>query len=458
MTGSPSSDLPIFLETLRALDRRLFDPLVPAVITRAPGRLDVMGGIADYSGSLVLQRPIAEATFASLQFIEAPRIEIVSLDHEAQGTPRTYTATLQSLAPGGEPLDYGTARTGFSRERKDHWAAYVVGAFLVLMRERGSRFENGARIILSSTVPEGKGVASSAAVEVATMQAVSAAFKISLQPQDLALLCQMVENLVAGAPCGVMDQMASVFGEADFLMALLCQPAELQSPVRVPSELAFWGLDSGEHHDVGGSAYRVVRTAAFMGYRMIAGTPDRLRGYLANLGPEEFETCYAVRLPEEISGHAFLEQYSDTPDTVTRVDPASTYRVRRATAHPVYEHQRVRAFRDLLLKGTREEDWTSLGELMYQSHASYSACGLGSRGTDIIVDLVRAEGVTQGLYGARITGGGGGGTVAILGRPDASPAVIRIRERYREITGHMPFLFGGTSDGAARFGSFVRKP
>ena len=71
-----------------------------------------------------------------------------------------------------------------------------------------------------------------------------------------------------------------------------------------------------------------------------------------------------------------------------------------------------------------------LGELMYESHASYAACGLGSRGTDLIVDLVRAEGAAAGLYGARITGGGSGGTVAVIGRSDASRAIARIVDAY----------------------------
>jgi len=84
------------------------------------------------------------------------------------------------------------------------------------------------------------------------------------------LLCQKVENLIAGAPCGVMDQMTSACGEANQLLELLCQPADLKGTIRLPEELQIWGIDSGIRHSVGGSDYRTVRTAAFMGYRMIA--------------------------------------------------------------------------------------------------------------------------------------------------------------------------------------------
>jgi len=96
-----------------------------------------------------------------------------------------------------------------------------------------------------------------------------------------------------------------------------------------------------------------------------------------------------------------------------------------------------------------------VGELMYESHESYSSCGLGSRGTDLIVSLVRAEGPSKGMYGARITGGGSGGTVAVLGRSDAYPAIRRIVDAYEKQTGYRPCVFSGSSDGASKFGSRI---
>ena len=94
-----------------------------------------------------------------------------------------------------------------------------------------------------------------------------------------------------------------------------------------------------------------------------------------------------------------------------------------------------------------------LGELMLQSHESYSACGLGAHGTDLIVKLVRDAGADAGLYGARITGGGSGGTVAILGRADAASSIAEIAVKYRNVTGYSPHVFSGSSPGAAQFGT-----
>ncbi|HYO63788.1 MAG TPA: galactokinase family protein [Pyrinomonadaceae bacterium] len=445
-----------------------FDTSGELTVARAPGRLDLMGGIADYSGSLVLELPIARATHVALQLDDARTLRVASLA-AGGGRPRRFEMALDDFTDEGRPVAYADAAHYFKREPENHWASYVAGAFLVLMRERGCSFDRGARILVGSDVPEGKGVSSSAALEVATMRALAAAYNVELSPRELAFLCQKVENLVACAPCGVMDQMTSACGERDRLLALLCQPAEPRGFIELPGELSVWGIDSGMRHSVGGADYGTVRAAAFMGYRIIAkaaglasresGTEGqvvvedaRWGGYLANVEPDEFESHFERLLPERVSGADFLARYGGTTDAVTRVDPARNYPVRDATRHPVFENRRVGRFARLLrewrgLAGARE-----LGELMYLSHESYTACGLGSRGTDEIVRLVRDAGPASGLYGAKITGGGGGGTVAVLGRRDAGSSVERIAREYAESTGRAPLVISGSSPGACAFG------
>ena len=100
-----------------------------------------------------------------------------------------------------------------------------------------------------------------------------------------------------------------------------------------------------------------------------------------------------------------------------------------------------------------ESDPRRLGALMYESHASYSACGLGSDGTDRLVALAREAGATAGIYGAKITGGGSGGTVAVLADVGARDAVHAIARRYAEETGRAAHVFEGSSPGAARVGA-----
>jgi L-arabinokinase len=169
--------------------------------------------------------------------------------------------------------------------------------------------------------------------------------------------------------------------------------------------------------------------------------------------PEQFERELTQHLPEEMTGADFLARYGGTADPVTSVAPGRRYPVHAPAAHPVYERRRVETFRDLLLARPSETDRCRLGELMYESHASYGRCGLGSDGTDRLVALVRAEGPAAGLYGARITGGGSGGTVAVVGRRDAGPAIARVAEAYERQTRYRPHVFAGSSPGVAAFGS-----
>ena len=98
--------------------------------------------------------------------------------------------------------------------------------------------------------------------------------------------------------------------------------------------------------------------------------------------------------------------------------------------HPIGENARVQRFRELLQGEITESALCEMGELMYAAHKSYSACGIGSDGTDLLVELVRERGPQSGLYGAKITGGGSGGTVAILGRAGADAAVEEVAREY----------------------------
>jgi L-arabinokinase len=357
----------------------------PVFVARAPGRLDVMGGIADYSGSLVLQWPIREATRVAILRWPEPRLSITSIGRD--GSERRADVPLDVVNRGGDP--YETSRAWFAADPARHWAAYVAGVFHVLAREHGVAFADGAAILIESDVPEGKGVSSSAALEAATMEAVVAAWQVPIDARTRAVRCQQVENLVVGAPCGVMDQMAAICGEAGSLMALLCQPAEFQGSVPLPDGLGVWGVDSGIRHAVTGADYGAVRVGAFMGYRILADLAGlhvapgereghvrvedpRWGGYLANVGRETFRE-FEPRIPEAMDGAAFLARYGGTTDLVTRVDPAGRYAIRTPTAHPIDEHARVTEWARVLRAAASgaAPDAARLGALMYESHASY---------------------------------------------------------------------------------------
>jgi L-arabinokinase len=440
----------------------------PLFFARAPGRLDVMGGIADYSGSLVLQLPLAVATTAVLWPIDEPEIFLLSVHPGRQ--PRRFTMSLDALM-NGALRDPAALAAWFAEREDDRWASYVIGVAHACLTRGGADVvrRGGFRMLIESAVPEGKGVSSSAALEVACLSVIAARYGVEMTGEEIAAASQWAENHIAGAPCGIMDQMTSACGRRDRLLRLRCQPDIIEGHVEIPAGYRFYGIDSGIRHAVSGSDYRTVRTAAFMGYRIIAdvaGLPSsidaanvrdvdtRWHGYLANITPTELASGFVEHLPERMTGAEFLSRYDGITDTVTRVDPSRDYAVRQATAHPVHENARVTRFAELLdaLRSGDDGIAREMGALMYESHASYGACGLGSEGTDRLVELVWEAGPESGLFGAKITGGGSGGTVALLARSDAEPRVREVAARYAMESGREPELFAGSGRGAEEVG------
>jgi len=460
--NAPEPLLEEFERCLREAGTRLFEPGRPITAARAPARIDCMGGIADYSGSVVFEGPLKHAAVVAFQ----PRDDGLLIAHSTTlaqaGLPSTAEAAIDELRRDGQPRSYEEMRRLLTRDARDAWAAYVFGVLGVLEAEGLARFDGGGAFLLWSDVPIAVGVASSAAVEVAAMHAVNCHLRLGLPPQRVAALCQVVENKVVGAPCGIMDQVTSACGQSGKLLALRCRPCELLGQHELPPGVKVFGLSSRVEHRVGGSAYANARISAFMGLKIIlrtmeecGRTPTEDDRYLCNLSPQEYVCRYRSLLPETISGSEFLDAYGETTDTVTTVDPDAVYRVRAGTDHPIFENARVVAFIECLDRA-RAGDRTALveaGGLMYASHHSYGwNCGLGSPQTDLLVRLVRRRGPEQGLYGAKITGGGSGGTVAILADAEAEEAVRSIASEYAAETGLAPDVFADTGPGAAEFG------
>jgi galactokinase len=403
----------------------LFGAGVPVAVARAPGRLDMLGGIADYSGGLVLEMPLGAATLVAAQRADDGRVVAVSRDRRiAVDADDLTSASLDELA---------ATFTG-----RDAWGAYALGPVALLVRECGLELP-GLRLLVSSAIPEGKGLGSSAAVEVAVLQATASCLGGTRDPRDLALLAQRAEQIFAGAPCGAMDQMAVMQGEPGRLLAMLCRPAEIVASVPLPSPLAAWAIDSGLPHAVSGHAYRRVRCAAFMGRALLDADVEHLTEL-------ELDRVNAMRLPERMLGADFLLLREGVADPLSTVEPAVAYPVRAATLFPLEEHARAREFLSLLAGEPGADDLGRLGDLMYESHAGYARCGLAVPRTDEIVEAVRTAGRSAGLVGARISGGGSGGAVVVLGLAEAEPHVRAIAESLGA------GLLGGSSPGAALFG------
>jgi L-arabinokinase len=376
----------------------------------APGRLDFLGGVADYSGSLVLEMPTQVRTSATLAPIEAAEARFES---EAFGVASLPLAPLRDLILRvAKPSEFRAHLESISFPR---WARYPLGCFIVLALQSRWFPESGFNLNIRSTVPDGQGVSSSAALEIATLRAFNEAAGLGQSAIELARLGQRAENLIVGASCGLMDQLASACGQPGALLPILCRPDSLYDPLPLPTGLTIVGWPSGVKHHVGASPYSTARAAAFMGKRMLEKIAGQSWKFTSEIPPKLFHR-FESALPESMTGEDFLSKYQSTDDPLTTIDPAHVYPARAATRFPIEENGRAHRARELLThySSSPKTSARELREILSASHHGYSAMGLGSPETDEMVRQLLAEPLESGIIGGRISGGGSGGTVVVL--------------------------------------------
>lgn len=459
------------------VQEQFFRPGTEIFINRTPGRLDLMGGNDDYTGGLVFETTIREATLVAVQPRDDRKVVFLNPGVGPLGWQTEVEFSLDDLGENGHVRALEPVRNWLQADPSRAWCAYIAGDLYFLIRQFPEKVQHGFSLYLESDVPLGKGVSSSAALEVAPMKAIACMYGIDVSGIELASWTQWVEIALTHAACGIMDQLAVTVGDEDHFVPMLCQPCQPYELVELPPNLRLWGLDSGVRHSVAGLEYESARAATFLGYRFLCDweclepvldetsilprwVEPRWEGYLARVSPSEFRTRYEARLPESMTGVDFQALAVPHLDPFSPVRQEVSYPVRAATRYAVEENWRVTTFFRLIAAAPGPvDDMTSalLGELMYLSHVGYTQCGLGSAATDKIVELVRTE-RHNGLLGAKITGGGAGGTVAILGHETAAAAsaLQRVVEKYSLWSKHEPYLFQGSSVGCDKFGVLRR--
>ena len=251
------------------------------------------------------------------------------------------------------------------------WARYVAGVVAEL------RPAVGARGTVRTTLPLGAGLSSSAALEVA----VALALGFDGDSRSLAQLCQRAEQQASGVPCGIMDQLTSAAGVDGALLLVDCRTLDV-TPVELSEDVAVIVVDSGE------------------------------RRFLAS-------SAYAARRAECAAAEAVIGPLRDaTMDDLTALDdPVLVWRAK----HVVTENARVLAFVEALRAG----NLSGAGALMTASHASLrDDFEVSTPGLDALVDRLVA---TPGVHGARLTGGGFGGSVVALADPGVDVGGRRVR-------------------------------
>jgi L-arabinokinase len=425
------------------------------------GRLDWMGGVSDYSGGLVLQVATRCATkvsavvtvggcavdddaiaLASGGFGAAVQLPLACLRAVAAAKPGDTAGCAAFLS--------STVRHFLESVGAPRWAYYMFGCVAAFAYETGwlpPAPPQRLHLSAQSAVPPGQGVSSSASIEVATLRALSAVSHVDLPPLRMAHLGQACENYCVGAACGLMDQLSSACGAAGAVLPITCRPDACDALVPLPPSVVVVGWPSGVIHSVAGSPYLAARTATFMGKKIAEAVLGRKLAFITDLQPWEYRSRVDARVPATLTGAAFLSEYGAVDDGLSQIASAVTYAVAAAARFPIEETFRCRAALSLLrhlasnpaaARGSAlyVDTLTQIGQLMLLAHAGYSAIGLGAPETDEMVARLMALGPAQGIYGARISGGGSGGTVAVLCERDALPLVEALA---RDLTFGMPF-------------------
>lgn len=360
-----------------------FPPGAELHLFRAPGRVNLIGDHTDYQDGFCLPMAIDREVMVAARPRSDDRVVVGSLD---------LAGSVDVAADGStEPAGVLPA-----------WGRTVAGVVRALA-SRGRRAA-GLDAVVASTVPVGSGLSSSAAFEVGIALALADAAAHPLRRRDLVLSAQEAEHLATGVPCGVLDQMACVYGQAGHALLLDCRSLEVET-VTLPDELGVLVVHSGLPRTLETSAYAQRRTAC-----------------------------------EEVAARLRLPALRDaTPEQVAG-DPLAR--------HVVGENARVLAFADAL----RARDIAALGPLMLASHASLrDDFRVSTPELDLLVELL----VDEGALGARLTGAGFGGCVVALVPAGRELEIgAGISGAYLDATGHVPDGFAvRAADGAGPFGS-----
>lgn len=400
--------------------KRSVDPASVAVAA-LPGVIDVMGGIGEDAGSLVLTAPVGHAIRAAALPSGDDKITVelhASPAHEVVSIP---TATLVS-EQGPDAI-----RRQCRNEKAD-WAAPLFFAVGRAAAEGEIADVNGGlHILIADDSPELADVGRTH-VRVATALAACRAEGLDLpRRMKFAAICaDAIDSFSAlravRTPLTALTQAPG----APLMQLRFSQPQTLCEPLAMPDGVTIRGLITRLARPTTHQRMVETRTCSEMGHRMIldilrrdGAAFDASSHRLASITPPEFVERYRDRMPSRITGAAFVKQFG----TLRGLDdnfanPKDIYKIRSRAEHHIYENKRVHDFVTLIARARRTGGDAALiaaGELMYASHWSHSQrCGIGGVEADRLVKLIREQGDAAGLYGAKVTGGGQGGELVVL--------------------------------------------
>lgn len=331
----------------------------PTTISYAPGRIEVLGNHTDYNAGTTFSCAINFGHCFCISKSDRPGIRVTAGD---------IKETLEFSATCDEKID-------------SYWANYVKGNFYYLATEHGIVID-GIDCTFLGSIPMGAGLSSSAALEVATTYAaLSYAGKNigeDISKNEIGILAQKCENVFAGCSCGLLDQFSSIFGEHHGLIHSDFRTLETYT-VKLPDDAMFLMINPHIKHKLADSPYNARRQSCEKAAAELNALVDYEVAALRDIKFEDFETLK------------------------DKIDPEAA---QRAT-HVVWEIHRVEEGVKLLAEGKIEE----FGQFMFDSHeTSRTAFENSSPGQDTVVEAAKSA----GALGARLSGGGWGGSVCAL--------------------------------------------
>lgn len=367
-----------------------------ASVFRAPGRVNLIGEHTDYNGGFVMPAAIGFFTWAaaSARNDRLVRVRSTNFSSDERGIDLDH------------PPESGAG----------HWSDYPLGVAATL--ERSGLRLRGADILLSGNVPIGAGLSSSASLEVATAVALLGVSSLHLDRTEIARICQRAENEYAGMRCGIMDQFIACHGIAGHALLIDCRSLESR-PAPLPGDAKLVVCNTMVKHELAGSEYNKRREECEQGVR-----------YFQQFLP-------AAQALRDVSLEALERWGAGLPDAVFR-----------RCRHVITENWRVERAAADLQSGNLNE----FGNLMAASHQSLrDDYEVSCAELDLMVELA---GQTQGVYGARMTGGGFGGcTVNLVHAHAAERFQETIARGYKHVTGTTPEIYVTSAvDGAAPAG------
>ncbi len=466
ISPAPADEVDLFVGGLGSVLGEQWAPTARKCVARAPGRLDLMGGFAEYTGSLVLSYPVARGVMIAVAPRDDQTVLVCNLGHEGNGSPEQVSWPLAAFyADGGDLAAPAALAAALESEPGDAVRGVAAALFAMLERQTVAHLGGGATIGVTSSLSGVVGAAASAATTCATILAVGRAMNLQSTPMECADLASHGQNLLWGRAQGIADAASVVLARPAEILQLHCQTREVLGGLSLPEGVTLTGIDCGARNPQADAKYLDARVAAFMGCkiigRILAAEPSiapNWDGYLSQLTVADYVERLRDRLPTKIKGAAFLDRFEECGDVLSAIDPDKIYKVRSRAEHHIYENARSRQFAERNARAVRTGDSNAVseaGELMYASHWSYGQrCGLGSIETDRLVTMLRRIGAEGGVYGAKASARGAGGTVVVLhaDTDETQESIRRVVEEYASKTACTPELLTGTSPGAFAWG------